>query len=63
MTKQRLHDTESGRDRPVQIEITSEMIQAGAARLGDLIEAEVGLAYAAEEVFLSMLALEGMPQT
>lgn len=50
------------RDRPEekdgvpQIEVTPEMIEAGSNRLADLLEAEVGLAYAAEEVFLAMVA-------
>lgn len=35
MTKQRLHDIESGRDRPVQFEITPAMIEAGGRIIDD----------------------------
>ena len=39
-----------------QIEVTPKMISAGADRLWELTQAEVDLAYAAEEVFLAMAA-------
>jgi hypothetical protein len=37
-----------------EVEITPEMIAAGADRLSELLEAGVGLSYAAEQVFSAM---------
>ena len=37
-----------------QIEVTPEMIEAGANRFGDLVDAGVGSAYAAAEIYLAM---------
>lgn len=34
--------------------VTPEMIEAGANRLADLLEAEVGLSYVAEGIWLAM---------
>ena len=43
--------------------LTPEMIAAGADRLWELLEAGVGLSYAAEQVFLVMRELEPPPPT
>ena len=40
-----------------QIEITRDMIEAGAARLDDLIRLGADSTYVAEEVFLAMAAV------
>lgn len=44
-------------DSDDEVLVTDEMVEAGRYRLELLMEAEVGLSYAAREVFLSMIRL------
>lgn len=55
MTPRDRPDSEGGVRFPLQP--TDQMIRAGHERLADLLQAGVGLAYAAEEVWLAMQAL------
>lgn len=53
MTKRLDDATEALRDRPVQIEVTEEMIEAGVDELRDYALGD-DLAYLAEKVFRAM---------
>jgi len=61
LTKQEQDIEAASRGRPVirtifMSQITPAMVRAGEERLAELLQAETGLAYAAEEVFLAMVA-------
>ena len=46
------------RDRPAEdVVVTPEMIEAGRIRLSEILQAQTGLAYGAEEVYRAMAAL------